>query len=344
VVLVVPEYQEGIENDVDDVFEFYGVPESFEIVKLRQFRPLKFWYSTVMANRAIRLSGAELFHTRILWTAWGLSTIFRKPTILELHEVPVLGSLEPKCFRSITKRRSLEHVVTITNALKQRLLPDVGRACRFVIAPDGVDGALVDSTLSRDEARDAVGLPNDSQLLALYAGHLYQGRGIEVIVQLAARCRNIKFVIVGGRDEDIRHWRSQVGELENVYFAGFVAPQRVFHYLRAADVLLMPHAKRVMTSGRGDIAEVCSPMKMFEYMAAGKPILASELPVLQEVLRPESNCLIAPYDELDRWESQLQRLNSDAELRMRLGNRARRDARQYTWESRAAKVLDAALL
>ncbi len=339
--LVVPDRDEGIEQGVDDIFEFYGVPKRFEIVKLKPFRPMKFWYSMMMAKRAIGISEADLYHTRILWAAWGLSTIFRKPTILEMHEVPVPGSLEPRCFRSVTRRRALQRVVTITDALKQRLLPGADQATRFLIAPDGVDRRLVESPLSVEDARKEVGLSGDSQLLALYAGHLYQGRGIDVIIELAVRNPEIKFVIVGGRDEDVRYWRSQAGGRGNVTFTGFVPPQRVFSYLRAADVLLMPHAKKVLSSGRGDIAAVCSPMKMFEYMAAGKAILASDLPVLQEVLRPETNCLIAPSADMDCWTNQLQRLKSDPQLRTRLGNQARCDAGQFTWESRASSLLDA---
>ncbi|QEF98723.1 Putative teichuronic acid biosynthesis glycosyltransferase TuaH [Stieleria maiorica] len=341
VQLVVPDHQEGIEADVEDVHAFYGVPRTFEIVKVRSFRPLKFWYAIILSLFAIRNTRADLYHTRISWTAWGLSTLFRRPTILELHEVPIDGSLESRCIFHATRQKQLRYLIAITKALKERLADVTHSSCEVVVAADGVDARLATSSLSQLDAKNEVGVGEGQGLTAVYAGHLYPGRGIEVVVEMASRNPAIAFHVIGGREEDIRQWRSKVQHLKNVRFEGFVPPKKVYGYLRAADILLMPYANKVGTSGRGDTAAVCSPMKMFEYMAAGRPILSSDLPVLQEVLRPDVNCLIAPYGDIDRWVSQLKRLEQDAQLRMRLGDQARRDVMAYTWEARAEKLLAA---
>lgn len=81
-------------------------------------------------------------------------------------------------------------------------------------------------------------------------------------------------------------------------------------------------------------------MKMFEYMASGAPIVSSELPVLQEVLRHDHNALIAPVDEPAAWQRAIERLMAEPATRRRLADQALRDLREhYTWEARAEAVL-----
>jgi len=80
-------------------------------------------------------------------------------------------------------------------------------------------------------------------------------------------------------------------------------------------------------------------MKLFEYMACGRPILSSDLPVLQEVLNSE-NARLLPADDLDAWVAALQELAASPETCLRLSTRARRDVAAYTWQRRAARILE----
>lgn len=100
----------------------------------------------------------------------------------------------------------------------------------------------------------------------------------------------------------------------------------------------MPYQQRVAASSGGDIAPYLSPMKAFEYLACGRAILCSDLPVLREILHPD-NAILLPKDEVAAWVAALQRLQTDVELRQRLGAQARREATRYSWEQRAANLL-----
>jgi glycosyltransferase involved in cell wall biosynthesis len=119
---------------------------------------------------------------------------------------------------------------------------------------------------------------------------------------------------------------------------GFVPNAELPQYQAACDVLLMPYQRQVAASSGGDISRYLSPMKLFEYLACERPIVSSDLPVLQEVLNPE-NAILLPGDDIDAWAAALQTLEADADLRRRLASRARQDAQQYTWEARAKKIL-----
>ncbi|HZI25946.1 MAG TPA: glycosyltransferase, partial [Chryseolinea sp.] len=88
-----------------------------------------------------------------------------------------------------------------------------------------------------------------------------------------------------------------------------------------------------------DSASVASPMKMFEYMAAGRGIVSADLPVIREVLN-ERNAVFCAPNEIGGWRLEIERLLEDEARRTKLGNQARRDVEGYTWLAREEKVLE----
>jgi glycosyltransferase involved in cell wall biosynthesis len=127
--------------------------------------------------------------------------------------------------------------------------------------------------------------------------------------------------------------------LHNLILTGFVPNAELPIYQAACEVLLMPYQTQVAASSGGDIGRYLSPMKLFEYLACGRAILASDLSVLQEILNPQ-NAVILPRDDLDAWVEALITLRDDIPRRMALGAQARQDAEMYTWEKRASRILD----
>ena len=115
--------------------------------------------------------------------------------------------------------------------------------------------------------------------------------------------------------------------------------ERIPLYQSAAEVLLMPYQSTVATSSGGNTAAVCSPMKMFEYMAAGRAILSSDLPVLHEVL-DASMAVFCTMEDPCAWESALGELLNDEKRRKALGECARLAVEQYSWVRRAQRVLE----
>ncbi|MGZ6347617.1 MAG: glycosyltransferase, partial [Anaerolineales bacterium] len=177
-------------------------------------------------------------------------------------------------------------------------------------------------------------------LLVLCTGHLYAGRGAELFLALAAKFPSTSFVWVGGRPADVDYWKAQASQqaLANVTFTGFITNDRIPLYQAAADLLLMPYERTISGSSGGNTADICSPMKMFEYLAAGRAIVTSDLPVLREVL-DESTAVFCATGELRAWESALGVLLADEKRREALGQRARIVARQYTWKERSKRAL-----
>ncbi|MBI2331975.1 MAG: glycosyltransferase, partial [Chloroflexi bacterium] len=106
-----------------------------------------------------------------------------------------------------------------------------------------------------------------------------------------------------------------------------------------ADVLLMPYSRSIEASSGQDIAEVINPMKMFEYMAAGRGIVCADLPSIREVLN-EKNAVFCEPGDVDNWRLEIEKLLADEPRRLALGVQARKDVGQLTWVKREERVME----
>jgi glycosyltransferase involved in cell wall biosynthesis len=328
--LLVPGDQPSLLSS-QQMIEHYGLQVTFPIewlpVRSRRLFP---WEAVQHARRL----GADLLYTWPLQSA-ALGLLGGMPTMLELHDFPS-GRFGPLWLRLFIALPGRKRLLPITAALSRLLGLPVNRT---VIAPDGVDLERYTSMPEPASARVALGLP--AMPTVLCTGHLYEGRGANLFLALAEKFPQASFVWVGGRPADVKTWaaRARAQALANVTFTGFVPNEHIPLYQSAADVLLMPYQKTVATSSGGNTALICSPMKMFEYMAAGRAILTSDLPVLREVL-DETAAVFCPPDEVGAWESALGGLLNDHERRQALGQCARRAVEQYSWIERSRRVLE----
>jgi len=286
---------------------------------------------------AVRHARRLSTHLLYVWPlqAAALGLLAGMPTILELHDFPSgrFGPLWLRLFLALPGRKRL---LPITDALRHALHLPTGQT---LVAPDGVDLERYASLPDPEPARCELELSAAPTVLC--TGHLYEGRGADLFLALAEKFPQVSFVWVGGRSADVKTWitRAAAQDLTNVTFTGFVPNERIPLYQSAADVLLMPYQRTVATSSGGNTAEICSPMKMFEYMAAGRAILTSDLPVLREVL-DEKTAVFCPPDNIEAWESALARLLNDEKWRQALGQQARSDVQQYSWIERSRRALE----
>jgi glycosyltransferase involved in cell wall biosynthesis len=283
---------------------------------------------------------ADLFY---IWPLQGAALASRLglSTALEIHDLPG-GRFGPWLFRIFLKGSGACRLLPITDALRNWLTRKYKTfldAPFTIVSPLAVDLGQYADLPSAEEARRELGL--EEAFTAGYTGHLYPGRGIDLLVELARRNPTMRFLWAGGEPVATELWSKRLANagLNNVRLMGFIPNSQLPLIQAACDVLMMPHERRVSASGGGDIARFTSPMKMFEYLASGRAILASDLPVLREVLNKDNAVLIAPED-IDAWNGALRVLKINEDRRRTLGNQARTDAAQYTWVERARRSLE----
>ena len=189
------------------------------------------------------------------------------------------------------------------------------------------------------EDRRFPGLAAGSPPRVLYAGQLYPWKGVDVLVEAMAEVPEARLVILGGlagegdlaRIESLVRARGLEGRVE---MPGTVAPARVADELKRASAVAVPFLKTGMTEAH------TSPLKAFEAMAAGRPIVASDLPSSREILRHGENALLVPPASAAEMAAALRRVLADGDLARRLAERAWADAPAYSWDARGRRIRD----
>jgi len=328
----------------------YGLQRQFPVDWLPANPRLRRYDYSLRAVQWARRWGADLLYTRLPQAA-AFGSLLGLKTIFEVHDLPQ-GAMGTWLFGRFIKGKGAYRLVVITRALAEDLSRQFGAppAPPFtVIAPDGVDldryAGLPIPAQARIELAETLqsGLGRQLELQPLtvgYTGHLYPGRGTQLILAIAARLPEVAFLVVGGEPQDVKRLQNVIDaqNLRNAILTGFVPNADLPRYQAACDVLLMPYQRRVAASSGGDISRYLSPMKLFEYLACGRAIISSDLPVLQEVLNPQ-NAILLPCDDVEAWVAAIKDLQANPERRDNLAAQARRDARRYTWESRAKSIL-----
>ncbi|NLY43081.1 MAG: glycosyltransferase family 4 protein [Clostridiaceae bacterium] len=256
--------------------------------------------------------------------------------ILEVHEPPK-DSDTARDIAKLLKSKNLKYIVATSNALRREYIKIFPRARdRILVAHNGSSLPVP----SRDKG-DVPELPGRNTKIKIgYIGHLYPGKGMEMIQKLADRFPDIDFHVIGGTKEDIRHWKKVINN-KNIIFYGFIPPGSLSKYYKYFDIVLAPYQKKVKTFGGGiDNSRWICPLKIFDYMAHSKAIIASDI-ILKDVLYDRVNCLLCPPDDVGKWQKAIGELINNAELKTRIEKKAYKDfIKNYTWTKRARKVLE----
>lgn len=327
--LLVPD-DPGIEPGVSDVFAYYDVAPCFGFRKLT-FPAIPGQTSILSAAALLYLARhrPSLLYTRSLQLALRMNAFLRVPFVLELH-APVKRPFQNR-FRRMIARSYFRRLVVISQKLKDMFVEDFPElANRILVAHDGADDPRPDRHIAPSAGGFHVG----------YVGHLYPGRGTDLMRDLAASLPAMTLHVVGGAEDDRARFVAS-GLPGNVVVHGYKRPGVLPAFFARFDACIAPYERKVtLTGGAGDTSAFMSPLKIFEYMSWAKPIVASDLPVLREVLRDGENSILVPPDDKQAWVAAIERLMADVALRTRIAEGARADfLGHYSWTQRASTVL-----
>ena len=337
-----------------DPFEYYGLSRLPRLIVERapasgpQFAR-RLAYLSFAGGRAIGADRTDVIFTRDLGTAGVLAKLprtVRAPVVYESHgyaptvaaalpdmlstaAAPRNARLERLAKREAAVWRAADGYVTITASLASVLEEKFGPRSRVAVVPDGV----------RLHAGREWEPPAANELpVVTYAGHLYPWKGVDLLLDALARIPQAVGVVVGGHDAEPDRARleahaAQLGLGTRVTFTGHVPPAHVSDFLRRAAILVLPNPPSAIS------AHFTSPLKLFEYMAAGRAIVASDLPAIREVLQHGINAVLVPAGDSAALSAAIGRLLKDRELASCLGRRAFADVAEYSWERRAQKLV-----
>lgn len=170
-----------------------------------------------------------------------------------------------------------------------------------------------------------------------YGGHLYPWKGVDVLLEAIAAVPGVQGLVVGGhpREPDLDRLKAtavRLGIADRVTFTGLVDPPQVADHLSRATILALPNPASAIST------RFTSPLKLFEYMAAARPIVASDLPALREVLQDEVTALLVAPGDPHALAAAIRRLAEDPALADRLGHAAAAVVAGYGWDRRAERL------
>lgn len=333
----------GVESSIgsEDIYGRYGLERSFHFHPIAEKGPRGFHTALFLRDvrRGVRrLEVPDLFFARDIYSL-ALLTSFGVPCVYEAHRTIEAGSLEARVFTYVSRQPDFCKLVTVTQPMMDRYVAQFPwlRSNQTLVLPNATDDMAARSW----ERRAGDIWPGRSGALQVgYVGHLYAGRGAETLIEAARLLPALDFHFVGGAPEDIERCKA-AGVPGNVFFHGYVPYRQVPPYYHRFDVLTAPYGERVYTAGAAETSAVMSPLKLYEYLSAGKAIVCSNLPAVRAILKDGEDSLLVPAGDAAGLRSALERLERDEKLRARLGSAARkRFLERGTWRNRAARLLD----
>jgi len=268
----------------------------------------------------------------LVYESHGLADIVagEMPALLGKPELtPSPGKLRRLARREARVWARAAAYVAITQTLVDELLRRFGSRERIFVVPDGARPAAP-VTRSRSTA-------NHEGFVAGYAGHLYPWKGVDVFVRALAQAPGVSGLIVGGHpgETDLARVTRLAGELgieSRVAITGLVPPREVTTRLARADVLVLPNTASAISE------RYTSPLKLFEYLTLGRPIVTSDLPAIREVLTDGQSAVFVPPGDAAALAAALVRIKENPALAASLGAAAAALAPRFTWDERAARI------
>ncbi len=320
-------------DNLADIFNFYNIKYPFTIKHVQLSKNNKTNISFVIKEvKEILKIKPQIVYGRFL-EACLLSAMLKYNTLYEAHKLPQ-NPVSVFSARLLFNLPHFRRLIVITRALSEMFKTKYRlKTQKVVVAHDGAD---------LPEPHPYNRLPESDDMLHVgYIGNLYPGKGMELIIKLIPLAPWAMFHIIGGTKRDIGYWKSKVGNAKNVKFYGFIPPSRLQPFRESFDIALLPSQPEVRNNfNKIDTGDNISPLKLFEYMAAGLPIIASDLPSIREVLENEKTAILLPPDNEEAWINALKALKDNPKKRRKLGENARRlFMANFTWDARARKVM-----
>lgn len=330
-------------------YSMYGVPEIFKIChvlpnhllnKIPLVRSLSVAFNTA---KTVKRLGYDFIFGRSTLAVYILRSY--KPFIYESHNLPA-NKYRLFAEKGIMRCKNLVTHVVITEGLKSDYIKSYPfvNSQNITILQDAADCAqsVTEDSLPIDASKK---LNIKQKPVIGYLGHLYPGKCMEILSQIAKMRPQYDFHIVGGKDEWVNKWKQdqRCADLNNIKFYGYVENKTISYYYNLFDICILPFSSQIVIGNfkNANIGRWTSPLKLFEAMSYGKAILTTDLSTIKEVLTDNVNCMMVSENNIDGWCQKLDLLITDESLRNKFGQAALQLFElNYTWDIRAKKIVD----
>lgn len=328
-----------------DPYSYYGVKRNFRIVRLpsidlTRFGKIGFYIQTLTFAESVfwylLFTKHDLIYSRDEWALWYRSSV-RGDFVWEVH------TKHPNSWVVQRVLKKAKAIIAISKGLKDLYVSYAGDVRKIHIAHDGVSLAQFDQLPAKQEARKNIGIPLDARVVG-YVGKyktMGEGKGVDELLEAFAavlpEVRDAQLMLVGINANEEETIRTQLRKFKiqetKVRLVQHVPQPMIPMYLAACDTLVMNYPKTE------HYATYMSPLKLFEYMASGVPIVTTDLVTVREVLTEQEALFVAP-DDSHALAATLARVLHEPGAYAKVGENARERVKKYSWEARARNILE----
>ena len=330
--------------DKRNLFKYYNIKKSnllkIYLCNLPQNGFLREFFYFIKILLIMNKYKFDMIYSRNIYASYLLSLLGYK-TILELHSPP--QKFAKFFFKKLINKQIIKCLITISNNLQNHILKKY-------------DLKSIPNKVIRDAAN--IHKPSDQKLLKKkfriknksigYIGGLFRGRGIDLIIDIASKCQNLNFYIIGGSKTEVNYWKNK-SLSKNIYFLGYLDHNIATKLSFSFDALIAPYQEKVFVHGSSlegvkdelETSKFMSPLKLFEYMATEKPIITSSMPVLKEFLKNNYNCILCSPKKSDEWIRAINKIYQNPNFKRYIAQNALNDLKlKYSWSLRAENILN----
>ena len=344
VELVLPSQAQGLFDKKfklkDAVYKYYNIPSGlrireFKLIPASDFRLEKIFHSVFSTLQAIFRKDVNIIYTRNR-TAAIIALMFGKNLIFETYRR--LGDEFPKVMRWVARRSHKKNFIGMV--LHSKVSADSMQKAGFpeeklFVLHNGYDPSDMQPVLTKKTAREKLNLSQTDQYI-IYTGNMQKNKCIEILLDIAKEIPEVKFLLVGGKEEDLERLRSYAKEIEiqdNVVFTGRQPISVVSEYLYAADMLIIPPVSAPLEK----FGRTVLPFKIFPYLAAARPIVAPNLADMRELLNHGENAILVEPDNAVQNAKIISGVLKDKNLQESLSVNAAQTSASLTWLERGRK-------
>jgi len=276
---------------------------------------------------------ADLIYTRNLWVAW-LAMRFGQKVVFD-HYRPWPDQIPPLqlwLYGLICNQRFLVNICHSDYTRKKYLdlgIPEDKLRC----VRNGFEPQRFAAPMPIEAAKQAIGISSDTKTI-VYTGRVNHKKGLSLVVEAAKRLPDLVFILVGSYGDG--PIEAMARGVSNIRIIPWQQPETLGQYIFAADILLIPPSLQPLA----EFGSTVLPLKLFYYMASGRPILAGDTPDVKEVLKHGENSFLCRPDSLDSLVDSIRVLTNDTAHAARLAAAALAESRTITWGARADKIAD----
>lgn len=320
-----------------DLYQYHQVEKNFSIKPIQPLdffatSPGKLWYYLRTLSFLLQAWPQIFFSKNPVYIREPILGIFLRNFFLEIHSVPK----KPNYFLRSVFRRA-QGIITITTPLKNMIESFGVDKNKILVAPSAVDVQAFDLKMSKQEARNALHLPVEKIIIGYIGGFAGVGlpKGIDTLIQMIEILpKNYILLLVGGDPagvEKFKHYAENKNVLDRVIFIGQVPHTITPGYMQAADILIAPYPDFDFYKYH------TSPLKIFEYMAAGRPIITTDFPTLRDIL-DDSSAILVKTGDVAGYAAAATIIAENSTLAQSLVTAAQEKVKENTWKKRAEKI------